>query len=269
MGRHVATLGGRRLAYRRTGPADARRLLYLHDAGGDTLAAPALVDLARDHEVVVVELPGYGDSDPPGDLASPGAVADLLARLLDHLRWPDATVAGTSLGGWFGVELALSHPHRVAGLLLAGAAGLQTPQDYLFALFADGRAAERTEQLVADGLLRLLPPEERDLGALPGPLATAVVGPFVQALAAAAANSWHPARVNPLLQRRLAAVACPTVVLWGEHDALIPLAHGRAFAAAIPGARLHVVGGGGHLLARDAPDAFAAGVRLLHPSPRP
>lgn len=263
LSRGVASLAGRRVGYHRGGPRGVRRLLYLHDAGADTLAAPALTDLARDHDTVSIELPGYGASDPPAGLASASAVADVVVGLLDHLGWAAATVAGTSLGGWFAAELALTHPTRVAALLLAGSAGLHTPEDYLFALFADGQAAAGTEELIGGVLRRQLPPHERDVAAMPAALAAATIGPYVQDLAAAAAASWHPARVNPRLQRRLAAIRCRTTVLWGEHDALIPLAHGRAFAAAIAGAQLRIVAGGGHLLARDAPDAFSQAVRDL------
>jgi pimeloyl-ACP methyl ester carboxylesterase len=62
---------------------------------------------------------------------------------------------------------------------------------------------------------------------------------------------------------RLGDIGCPTVVLWGERDALIPLSHGQAFAQAIPGARLRIVPGAGHLVALDRPDVFAAEVRSL------
>jgi pimeloyl-ACP methyl ester carboxylesterase len=259
-GHAAVTVHGRLLAYRRGG-AGPSNLLYLHDAGADTLASTAFEDLAADHDVVLLDLPGYGRSGPPEGLAGIAAITDALAGLLDALGWNDAIVAGTSLGAWFALELAIAHRARVAGLVVSGSAGLHTPEDYLFALFAGGQAAAGTQQLIEGALVARLPAGERDVGDQPPAVAAAVVGPFVQNLAAAAAMSWHPYTENPRLLGRLPAVDCPSVVLWGEHDALIPLRHGRLIAAAIPSARLQVVAGGGHLLALEHPDLFAAAVR--------
>lgn len=247
------------VAYRRAG--EGPRLLYLHDAGADTLASPAFDDLARDHDVAVLDLPGYGGSTPPGALDSPARIAQILSECLDGLGWPDAVVAGTSLGGWFAMELAIACPERVAGLVLVDAAGLHTPESYLFALFCQGRAAASAEKLIAEAIWDRLPAhegavEDADVGA-------AVWGPWVQELAAAAWCSWHPYTENPRLLALLPRIACPTRILWGARDALIPLRHGRLLAEHIAGAELQVLPGVGHLPPLDAPEAFAAAVRRV------
>jgi ribonuclease D len=263
--RHVAEFGGRRLAYRRAGTGTG--LLYLHDAGADTAAAAVLDDLAADHDVVVVDLPGYGASDPPTGLRSAGAMAALLGDLLDDLGWSRVVVAGTSLGAWFAMELALARPDDVSGLVLCGAAGLHVPEDYLFALFAGGQAAASTQRLLEGALVARLAPDERAIDALPPPVAAAVLGPYVQSLAAAAGCSWHPFTANPRLLGRLPRVTCPVELLWGERDALIPVAHGRALAQAMPRARLSVLPGVGHLVPLEAPGAFAEAVRRVAGAP--
>lgn len=258
---HEAELGVWRLAWRRAGTGPA--VLYLHDAGGDTLASPALDDLAADHDLVVVDLPGYGRSGDPVGLDHVDRVVELLAALLDHLGWEAATVAGTSLGGWFALELALAAPTRVTGLLLADAAGLHLPEDYLLALFSRGQAAAGTERLVEAALVARLGAQGEGVAQMPPALAAATVGPVVTDLAAAAASSWDPYLLNPRLLGRLRGVRCPTTVLWGERDALIPMSHGRALAAGIPQARLVVRLETGHLVALEEPEAFAAELRAL------
>lgn len=251
------------IAYCRAGQGP--RVLYLHDAGADTLASPAFDELARDHDVVLVDLPGYGGSSPPGPLRSPEAVADLLAELLDGLDWPDAVLAGTSLGGWFALELAIRHPARVSALVLVDAAGLHCPEDYLFALFTQGRAAAGAQRLIADAIWDRLPADE---GLTDDPeVGAAVWGPWVQELAAAAWCSWHPYTENPRLLALLRRVRCPTRILWGERDALIPLRHGRLLAEHIAGATLEVVPGAGHLVPLDAPVRLEKAVRGVS-SPR-
>lgn len=236
--REEMVLGGRRLAWRRAGPAPTpgragSTLVYLHDAGADTLASPAFADLASDHDVLLVDLPGYGRSDPPVGLGSAAELGRVIGDLVGALGVAPVTLAGTSLGGWFAAEMAVAAPEHVRALLLADAAGLQVPQDYLFALYVHTGGAR--------------------------PVAS------ITDVAAAAAVSWDPHCANPILVGRLRRIACPTLVLWGEFDSLIPLAHGRAFAAAIPGARLSVRRGAGHLVALDEPGAFAAAVRSLGP----
>lgn len=245
------------LSYRRRGAGP--RVLYLHDAGADTLGSPAFDDLAADHDVVLLDLPGYGGSSPPGPLDSPARIAGLLTECLDGLGWDRCVVAGTSLGGWFAMELAIAHPERVSALVLADAAGLHCPESYLFALFCQGQAAASAQRLIAEAIFERLPLQEgatddADVGA-------AVWGPWVQELAAAAWCSWHPYTENPRLLALLPRIACPVRILWGARDALIPLRHGRLLAQGIPDARLEVVPDTGHLLPMEAPERFAAAVR--------
>jgi len=66
---------------------------------------------------------------------------------------------------------------------------------------------------------------------------------------------------DPALLARLAAVSVPTLVIWGEADRIGDLDYGRAYAAAIPGARFEVLPGAGHLPQLETPDALLALVR--------
>lgn len=231
-------------------------VVALHDAGADVFAAPAWDRLAVDHTVLRVVLPGYQGSDRPPTGWQVGDMAAVLADLVERSVGP-AVLAGTSLGGWFALEVALRHPAAAAGLVLCAAAGLQCPPDYLFALFADGRAAAGTQRLLEQTLARMV---GGDLAALPPAVVRAGTAPWVQDLAAAAC-SWHPWTAAPATLGRLHAVSCPTAVLWGERDALIPLRHGRLLAAGIPGATLQVVPDAGHLLACERPAVVSAAVR--------
>ena len=250
-----------RLAWREAGRGPS--VLYLHDAGADTLASTMFDDLAGDHHVLVADLPGYGGSDAATGMRSAVEMASVLSQLLDITDTGPAVVVGSSLGGWFAAELAAAVPTAVSGLVLIDSAGLHAPHSYLFELFAQGAAADATHHLVAEALLERVPPLERPLTSAPPAVGAALVGPWVQNLAAAAAMSWHPAVTNPALLGRLHRVVAPTLILWGECDALIPLAHGRAFAEGITNASLQVVAGAGHLLALERPDVVAAAVRSL------
>ncbi|CAN5203282.1 alpha/beta fold hydrolase [soil metagenome] len=255
------TVGDGLVVVHEAGPAAGPRLLVLHDAGAETVDAPAWEDLAADHRVVQVLLPGYRRSTPPPAGAGIGWVTDHLAAVMDALCWADAHVTGTSLGGWFAIELALAHPGRVTRLTLCDPAGLQQPQAYLLALFADGRAAHGTERIIEQTLLAHLPRAQRDVAAMPPALAVATMAPYLVDMAAAALSSWNPWVPSPSMLRRAAAIDVPTTIMWGERDALIPLDHGRALAGAVPSARLVVVPGAGHLLPVTHPAHVVAQVR--------
>jgi pimeloyl-ACP methyl ester carboxylesterase len=58
--------------------------------------------------------------------------------------------------------------------------------------------------------------------------------------------------IRPLLPQ----ISAPTLVVWGERDSLIPVAHARDFQGVIPGARLSVISGAAHNPMVDAPEAF-------------
>lgn len=213
-------------------------LLYLHGAGGGSAWLPVHARLAERFDVIAPDHPGFGLSDRPDWLEG---VDDLVLHYLDFL---DALglervhLLGTSLGGWIAAEIAVSHSHRLQGLVLVDAAGLHvpgapaldlfmmSPEENVRVLFHDPAQAERM----------LAMPRDED-----------AVRMQLKGQATLALLAWNPYLHNPKLAGRLYRVRTPTLVVWGEQDRLIPLVHGQAYAAGIPGARLAVVPASGHL----------------------
>ena len=260
----VITAAGHLVHLREAGPPpggrrrdDAAPVVVLHDAGADSVDAAAWDDLAGERRVSQVLLPGVGRSAPLGRGAVLADVVALLAEVLDHVGEGPLTLVGTSIGGWFALEVALARPERVAHLVLLDAAGLHTPPGYLLGLFADGQGTAGH-----DGMLGPLLARRGQRDRTPTALAPALVD-----LTAAALCSWSPYVVDPATRRRAAGCRVPTTIGWGDRDALIPLSHGRALAAAIPGATLHVEPGSGHLLAVEAPSVVVALVLDGPPAP--
>jgi len=73
--------------------------------------------------------------------------------------------------------------------------------------------------------------------------------------------AWNPYLYNPLLRRRLGRIASPTLLCWGAHDRLAPLAPcGETWAKAIPGARLRVFDESGHVPHLEEADVVANAV---------
>ena len=99
-------------------------LVLIHPLGAELVVWEPVMDrLARERDVIAVDLPGFGLSPglPNGDLPSPNVLAGSVASLLDDLGLARAHVAGNSLGGWVALELAkMGRALSVAGLCTAG-----------------------------------------------------------------------------------------------------------------------------------------------------
>lgn len=229
-------------------------LVLLHPFPADaTFWDPLLTHMQGGRPVLRPEAPGFGDA-PRRDGWSIADTADDVAR---HLAaWAPggrAVVMGLSMGGYIALALVSRHPETVAGLVLADTRA-EPDDDAALATRADAIArieAEGTAQYLAAFLPRLLAPDAdhhtRD------------------ALAAIAARQAPHALTGALralagrVDRRpdLPAVACPTLVMVGEHDAVTPHAAARVMADGIPGARLEVVAEAGHMTALERPEAVA------------
>jgi pimeloyl-ACP methyl ester carboxylesterase len=203
------------------------RLVLLHGLSGSARwwrrNVPAL---ARRYRVVLPELLGFGGSPAPERLPPVDETADVLDRWMEALRLDRVHLVGHSMGGQIAIHFAARHPTRLDRLVLVDAAGIPrplTPRNLL-------RFALEVGPLWRWGDPRFLPTVVRDALAA-GP--RTVVGAI-----------GHILRddVRPLLAR----VAAPTLVVWGERDNLVPLAHGGTLREGIPHSQLAVLRGAGH-----------------------
>ncbi len=202
---------------------------------------------------------GYGDSDDyDGALAFADFSADL-ARVLDCFGAERAHLVGLSLGGRIARDFALRHPARVATLVLANTtAGFDTlTPDQVEAFIRSRREpleAGRTPRELAQELARnLISP-----AAVPGAHAR-----LLAAMAALRKDSYLKtieASTREDRGARIEAIMAPTLVVTSDEDRLYPAALAEDMARRIPGARLAVVRGAGHLSNLEQPDAFNAAV---------
>lgn len=238
---------GNRMRVLEAGPPDRPALLLLHGMGtGADAWRPQLVALSGRWHVLAPDLPGFGGSAGP---FSVGAAADLARELLDARATGQAAVCGLSLGALVALDLSLSRPGRVAGLVaVAGFAYLPERLRADQAAFAamlrglpDEAAAGVTEQLVG-----AVPPAHRQAAR------AALVGFVPRTLADVVeeASAFDVRDACPGFDR-------PALVAWGARDsANAPL--GDDLAARLPGAARHVVPDAGHVANLDAAEAFTA-----------
>lgn len=113
-----------RLKYSRKGNGEP--LLFIHGLGSAATIWNSLTEpLAKDFDVICVDLPGHGQTQLPEkiDLA-PHALADYVIETLDHLQIETCHLVGNSLGGWVALELAAKYPNRIRSLVAFAPAGL-------------------------------------------------------------------------------------------------------------------------------------------------
>lgn len=251
--RHTAAtrfvvVDGVRLRVRIEGTGDP--LLLIMGIGGNVEMWGPLIDAMDGRQTIAFDAPGSGESDLPRLPLSMRGLAGTTARLLDELGYDRVDVLGVSWGGALAQQLAIQEPTRVRRLVLAatgcglgGVPGnpltmaiLLTPLRYysrryleLVAPYLYGRGSDEAADLVhQQALARLQRPPS-------------LVGYYLQMAALAGWTSL------PFLRR----IRQPTLVMSGGNDRIVPPINARMLRALIPGARLHVVEGSGHLFLLD------------------
>lgn len=225
-----------------------------------------IAGLAADHDVVALDLPGFGLSERPADLG----IADLpraVVGLMDRLEIRSAALVGSSMGGGAVAMVAGQHPERAAALVLVDAAGfrLKPAQQPFFVRAAMSPLAGLLLRLPGQRLLVEL--ALRDVLREPRLLTDERVAEYLQAArrpgAAAAVRSLGASLGDrySAVQEALPGVRAPTLVVWGRDDDWIPLADAARFVAAIPGARQVTIEGCGHLPQEQRPRELLRALR--------
>ena len=237
-----------------SGPA----LVLLHGLGGNWRNWSANIPaLAQSHRVVALDLPGFGDSEPYAGAVTIERYVDTVVELLHRLRIERATFVGNSLGGLLTIEAAARHPDRVAAAILVGAGGIPlAPLRHRGARTAFNvirrprvrravAASRRARRLVA-----------RTIVHDPTTIADAMIADALNGLAAPGFDAAFDAGGRYNARVRAPEVACPTLVLWGRQDRLLPVAMSAEYHRLIPDSRLIVWDNTGHCPMIEHPARF-------------
>ena len=265
--RHVR-IHGHDIGYRRTGSGPA--VLLVHGMAGSSATWRAVMPaLGADHLVVAPDLLGHGESAKPLGDYSLGAYASGLRDLLGALDVGPVTVVGQSLGGGVAMQLAYQHPELVERLVLVNSGGLGREVSWILrALTLPG--AEYVMPVVFPGFVReagdalgralarigiRAPSLEEVWQAYASLTETANRQSFVRTLRAVIDLGGQSVSAS---DRLYLTAGMPTLIVWGDRDPIIPVAHAYAAHDAMPGSRLEVFEGIGHFPHVECPDAFVA-----------
>jgi pimeloyl-ACP methyl ester carboxylesterase len=244
-----------------SGPA----LVLVHGLGGNLQSWLANIpNLSAHHRVIALDLPGFGRSDPLSAGVTMASYVDATIGLLDRLGVASATFVGNSMGGLLTIEAAARHPNRVDAAVLACSGGIPlTTWRHRLVILPVGRALNRalrhqpvrhsvlrhstTRRVIASGIIH--DPRKVDasrlIPALDG-LGASNFGPTLQAALRYDARASAP------------HVCCPTLILWGRHDRLLPVWMGVRLQELIAGSELVVWDDAGHCPMIEHPERFDA-----------
>lgn len=270
-------LPGGRVAYRRAGAGAP--LLLIHGWGvSSSCWAGAFESFAERHDVIAVDLPGFGASPPPHGPAGLVDQAQIALDAADALRLGSFNLGGHSFGAAVALLLAAAHPDRVERLALASFGLPHTPEEEL-------RAAALHWQLALglvfwspwltfwSPLLTLLRPWNRLFWTTPPlPIMLADLAmydsarvPYATIVAGVTDTASMNARVavetasssgDPVVVRVAGRVRAPAMVLNGRQDGLFPASSAVVLARAMPGAGLTLFDACGHIPMLEQPAAF-------------
>jgi len=229
-------------------------LVLVHGVGGDADQWAFCLDtLAASRRVIALDLLGFGRSDKPLIDYRIAGFVEVLERFLDNLGIARAHLLGHSLGGWIVAAFALKLPQRVDRLVLTDAAGIdegacEMPVDLRISTRASMRRAFEgmfyDKSMVTEELVDLAYSLHLQRGDAP------TIRSVLESLA----------QPEEKLDGRLAALQAPTLLLWGDNDAVAPLSLAHAFHGGIAGSRLQIIDHCGHIPPLERPKEFAAAV---------
>jgi pimeloyl-ACP methyl ester carboxylesterase len=239
-------------------------VLLLHGGTASTREwRPVLEGLGQHAHCVAVDRLGCGESDRSSRGYDRTTVTNSLLACADALGFVRFGVVGQSFGGFWGLSLAFAAPQRISRLVLVNSAGGPLTEAEL-AEMRTRTAARPPSAAPAEQT-----PAQRD-AAIAEVMTTIFADPRRVPPTFADVLRWQADRADPgqwgavageferLAKERYDRLTCPTLVVWGEADAMIPAARGRRLAAAIPGARYAGLPGVGHTCQIESPDEFVA-----------
>jgi pimeloyl-ACP methyl ester carboxylesterase len=249
-------VAGIRLHVRDSGPRDAPAVILLHGFGASLHTwEPWAKALATQFRVIRFDLPGFGltGADPTGTYSDARSV-EILSALMDKLALKRASLVGHSMGGRLAWTFAAAAPERIEKLVLVAPDGFASPG------FAYGKATpvptvmQAMKYVLPKAVLRMnLAPAYADPSRLTDAVTTRyhdlMLAPGVRGAILDRMQQMVLQPPEPLLRK----ITAPTLLLWGEKDAMIPATNALDYVGVMPKALRVILPNLGHVPHEEAP----------------
>ena len=251
----IVQVGAQKVRYVRRKAGEAAPgdlpIVILHGWGAHIEAVgPILAALEGASDVIALDLPGFGESDPPEQPWDVDAYARFMIHFLDELAVERAHLVGHSHGGRVSIALAADEADRVGRLLLIDAAGIPPKRGWRYRRRVAVAKVGRLAAKVGGGPGRRLQERMR---------ARVASRDYLEA--SVAMRGTFRAVIASDLTDRLPRIRASTLLVWGDQDDDTPLWMGRRMEELIPDAGLVVLEGAGHYSYADSPGHFRAVAR--------
>jgi pimeloyl-ACP methyl ester carboxylesterase len=259
-------IAGTTLHLRDRGPKSSSTIIFLHGVGSSLHTWEPWAKSLSDHfRVIIFDLPGSGLSapDPAGDY-SDARTLEILATVMQKLAISRVSFIGNSMGGRLAWKFAAKYPSRVDKLVLISPDGFESPGFEYGKAPAIPSALKMMRYVLPKSFLRMnLAPAYAD----PARLSDATVTRYYDLLLAPGARDAIIARMEQTIlqppEPLLKQIVAPTLLLWGEKDAMIPVSNAADYQRAMAHATLVTLPGLGHVPHEEAPDASLPPVRAF------
>jgi pimeloyl-ACP methyl ester carboxylesterase len=261
---HQVDIDGSSVNYVDIGSGDGTPVIFVHGLAGQWQNwLENIPRVAQERRVLALDLPGHGASEMPREKITISGYGGCVHELANHAGVERAAVVGNSMGGFVSAEVTIQFPELVERLMLASAAGISSANVHRAPIVTLGR--------IGSALTAATAARHRKMASRP-----------VTRHLALALVSRHPARLKPDVawealmsgagrdgfddglranleydfRERLQEIRCPTLIVWGENDAVLSVRDADEFERLIPDSRKVVMEDTGHIPMVERPKAF-------------
>ena len=224
-------------------------LLFLHGAGGNSGWQHYHEELSKTYKVYVPSQPGFNGTERPDWVYSITDVCHFNRALVNTLGLDQYILMGSSMGGWVAAEMASMNSDNIKALILVDAAGIKPERgdiSEIFMVSGETRIKQRfydpSQVPNYEAYTRDLTDEEKIVDHSNKEMASRLC--------------WKPYLHNLSLPFYLSNVTSPTLIVWGEEDAIIPVECAELFRKAITNSQVKIINDCGHSPAIEKPDEF-------------
>jgi pimeloyl-ACP methyl ester carboxylesterase len=260
---HTALIGSERIRFYERGVGIP--LVLIHGMFGDHLDWESVLEpLSESNRVIAFDLPGFGESSKPRRDYSEELFTQTLEELLFQLGIDNAILAGNSFGAEVAIFYALRRPQSVSKLVLVDSGGFreiaEEERRFVEERFSESAIASLTPEINAAMFAPVFNSPSKTSTRYLERQNEKLRRPDYPAYAYALSRSIRLV-MNTYLLDRLQDIQCPTLIVWGEQDRVLPAAQGHLALSRLREGQIKVIPGCGHAPQIECPQAFLDAVQ--------